>query len=197
MVDYATLAEVRSYGGFKTVDASNDALINTLITSVSRLIDKLTGRTFAPGDDTSCFIPFENVEGRDVFLGELDHPLLSVTTLKNGDGTTIASSEYLKLPRGASRFHTIRLKEASSVDWEDDDAGDGFIEIIGKWGWSTTVPEDVNLATIQSVAYIFKQKDTIENFERAQASGDGFILMPSMLPKLAFAVIEHYKKKAV
>lgn len=195
MTDYATLQEVRDYAIFTTTDADNDYLLGDLITRVSRLIDKLTGRTFAPDADTICYLPFEKIEGRDLFLGELDHPLLSVTTLKNGDGTTIASSEYLKLPRGASRFHTIRLKEVSDVDWEDDDDGDGFIEITGKWGYSLTVPEDVRLTTIEAVAYIFKQRSTIEESEKAQVSGDGLVLMPAMLPKRSLTVIDAYRKK--
>ncbi len=201
MVDYAALEEVRAYAVFKTQDEANDTLLEDLITQVSRLIDKLTGRTFAPDADTTYYVPFCKVEGRDLFLGEMDYPLLSVTTLKNGDGTTIASTEYLLLPRAhantAPRFNTIRLKETSDVDWEDDDDGDGFIEITGKWGWSLTVPEDVKLATIEAVAYVFKNRKTIENSERAQASGDGLLLMPSMLPKRTIAVIEAYKKKAV
>jgi hypothetical protein len=197
MVDYAELEEVKAYAVFKTVDEANDPLLESLITQVSRLIDTLTGRTFAPSGDSTYYLPYCNVEGRDIFLGELDHPLLSVTTLTNGDGTVIASSEYLLLPRGAQRFQTIRLKEASSVDWEDADAGDGYISIAGKWGWSLTVPEDVKMATIEATAFVFKNRRTIENSEKAQVSGDGLVLLPSMLPKRSLAVIEHYKKKAV
>jgi hypothetical protein len=201
MVDYAALEEVRAYAEFKTVDEANDTLIESLITQVSRLIDKLTGRTFAPSADATYYLPFCEVDGRDLYLGTLDHPLLSVTTLKNGDGTTIASTEYLLLPRAhantAPRFNTIRLKEVSDVDWEDNDDGDGYIEITGRWGWSLTVPEDVKMATIEAVAFVFKNRKTIENSERAQASGDGLLLMPSMLPKRTLVLIEQYKKKAV
>lgn len=197
MVDYATLAEVRAYGSFKSEDLGNDDLLEDLITRISRLMDKLTGRTFAPDADATFYLSIDAVEGRDLFLGELDYPLLSISSLKNGDGTTIASTEYLLLPRGAPRFHTIRLKEMSDVDWEDSANGDGFIEITGKWGWSTTVPEEIRLATIEAVAFIFKQRKTIEESERAQVSGDGVLLMPAMLPKRSWTLLEHYKKKAV
>lgn len=197
MTDYASLAEVRQYGVFKSSETVDNEMLEDLITRVSAMIDSLTGRTFAPSTDTTCYLPFSAVDGRDLFLGELNHSLLSVTTLKNGDGTTIAGTEYLLLPRGAARFHTIRLKEVSSVDWEDDDDGDGFIEITGKWGYSTTVPEDIKLATIEAVVYVYRQRVSIETAERAQVGGDGIILMPSMLPKRTLTVIQQYKKKAV
>lgn len=197
MVDYASLEEVRQYGNFKTVDEANDPLLEDLLTQVSRLIDTLTGRTFAPSADTTEYIPFEYVDGRDLFFGDKNHTLLSVTTLLNGDGTSIANTEYLLLPRGAARFHTIRLKEMSDVDWEEDADGDSFITITGKWGYSTTVPDDIKLATIQAVLYVFKQRKTIETSERAQVGGDGLVLMPSMLPKITLEVIKQYKKKAV
>lgn len=197
MVDYATKEDVRQYGKFNDGDVKHDELIESLITKVSRLIDTLTGRTFAPSADTIEYLDFCKVEGRDLFLGELNNPLLSVTTLKNGDGTTIASTEYLLIPRGSSRFHTIRLKEVSSVDWEESSNGDSFIEITGKWGYSTTVPEDIKLATIEATNYIFQQRQAVESAERAQVGADGIVLLPSMLPKRTLVVIESYKKKAV
>lgn len=197
MTDYASLEDVRQYGNFKTIDEANDPLLDSLIPQVSRLIDKLTGRSFAPSADMTQYVPFSEVEGRDLFLGCLNDPLLSITTLTNGDGTTIANTEYLLLPRGAERYHTIRLKEASDVDWEEDSDGDSFIAITGKWGYSTAVPDDINLATIQAVLFVFKQRKTIETSERAQVGGDGIVLMPSMLPKITLEVIKQYKKKAV
>ena len=193
MADYATLAEVRTFGVWNSQDLGDDSVLEDLISRVSALIDTLTGRTFAPSVDETKYFPFCDIDGRDLWLGNLNNPLLSVTSLTNGDGTTIASSEYLLLPRGAQRFHTIRLKEMSEIDWTEDADGDSFVSVTGKFGWTLAIPDDVKQGTIESVVYIAKQRRTIESSERPQVSADGLLMLPSMLPKRMLAIIEHYK----
>lgn len=195
MTEYAILEEVRAYAKIQEDDSAGLDVLQDLLGQVSRLIDTLTGRILVPAEDTEVFVDFCNIEGRDLWIGERNNPLLSITSLLNGNGTSIASSEYLLLPRGASRSHTIRLKEMSNVDWEEDPNGDSFIKITGKWGWSLTVPDDLRLETIEAIVYIYKQRDVIENSERAQVSPDGFVVLPAMLPKRTQLWIDKHKVK--
>lgn len=194
MVDYATLGMVRGYHSYESSDTDDDVEITKLITRVSAFIDRYTGRTFAPASDTTEHFEFEAVDGYDLFVGDKDNFLLSITTLLNGDGTSIASSEYFLLPRGASQYHTIRLKQASTISWQD--ATDGYIAVTGKWGWSTAIPADLEQACIESVLYILKGRKNISDYERPQVTNGGAMLLPKSLPKRALTILDWYRKKA-
>ena len=195
MVDYATLAQVRQYANYRVDDTDDDTEIGDLITRVSRRFDTITGRTFAPDADSTKYFRYEDhVKGYDLWLGDEDDQLLSVTTLTNADGNTIASSEYFLLPRNGSRYHTVRLKEASTYSWEDDT--DGYISIAGRWGWSSTVPDDLRLACIEAVVYILKGRKNIADYERPRISQDGTMLLPKSLPQRVWDTLTYYKKRS-
>lgn len=196
MVDYATLAEIRSYGRFDRADSGNDTLLEDLVTRVSRMIDKQTGYTFAPDADSTEYFQHDWHPalggGRDLFLGMKQNPLLSVSSITNGDGTSISTDDVFLLPRGADRFHTVRLKEASAADWETDT--DEWIAITGRWGYSLTVPDDIKQAAIEAVLHIFHNR-TDPQTERAQVSADGFVMTPADLPSRTRSIIQRYQKK--
>lgn len=211
MVNYATLTEVRAYNDYDDADTGEDAQIVALLPQVSRMIDRETGRTFAPDSDTTEYFTYEDDvlwfedfkftrrghprgAGRDLYVAHKDNFLLSVTSITNADGNSVASSEYFLLPHSAEQKHTIRLKEASTVAWEDDT--DGYIEVTGKWGWSASVPEDIKLATIEAILYILKGKRSQSDYDRPQVSPSGVMLLPKALPQRVLNMIAHYKKKA-
>ena len=87
----------------------------------------------------------------------LDKPLLSITTLTNGDstGTVITSTGYWLEPRNDPPYRAIRLRSGKS--WQFDD--DGEVSVDAPWGFSTTVPADIQQATLRQATYLYRQRD--------------------------------------
>ena len=199
MVDYATRDEVRAYNQFRDTDTNNDSLLDDLITDVSRIIDNWTGRVFAPDTDSIKYFDilkqkyYDPKCPRDLSLH--NEQLLSVTSITNADGSSIATSDVIELPRDTERKHTLRIKSTSTASWVSDP--DGEIAIDGRWGYSATVPEDVKRACIEAVCFIFQQRGTQSDTLRTSTiiSPDGAIIRPEALPPRFFQLLKHFKRK--
>lgn len=137
---YASLLEYQNYvtarGQTITTDATDDAVIESLLRSVSRFVDEQTGRYFFPRVETRYYdVP--DGTALDVRSLVVDGDLLEVITLVNGDGVTIASSEYTLRPRNQSPYLYIRLKDSSTYYWASNSASDlhDVIAVTGIWGF--------------------------------------------------------------
>jgi hypothetical protein len=137
---YATLAEYKSYvtsrGQTVADDTADDAVIETLLKSVSRFFDTQTGRRFYPFIQTRYFdVP--NIYSSDPRSIEMDTDLLEVLEITNGDGVVIPSTEYTVQPRNQSPYSRIRLLSTSSYAWRSNSAGETFdvISVNGIWGF--------------------------------------------------------------
>lgn len=198
--DYATLDEVREFGVFAAADTANDTMLTNLITRTSALIDTKCGREIVPSADATHYfspedIAVDNLDG-GIKIGDLmlDETLVSITSLTNGDGTAIAGTEYFLLPRSYERKSYIRMKEASTVSWDFDT--DGYIAVVGKWGYTLTIPEDVRQACIEMVLYCFHRRgDNIMVTDRPQQSMDGTRFLPAAWTLYGKEVYEFYRKR--
>ncbi len=198
--DYCTLDDVRAFGKFKAETTQYDDLLDDLIDRVSALISNKCGRVFAPDADETHYFTQDDIADCDyesgIKIGDLmlDDTLLSVTTLTNGDGTSIAGTEYFLMPRSYARKSYIRIKEASEVGWEFDT--DGYIAVAGKWGYSATVPEDVKQAAIEMVLYCYHRAgDSLMQTDRPQQSMDGTRFLPIAWTMFGKEVYEYYRRR--
>lgn len=147
--EYCTLTNFKTYGRIDSTDTADDTFISGLIESVSRGIDSFTGRKFFSHIETRHYdVPDYNIstqtapgylQGRVLFL---DDDILSVSTLTNGDGTTIAASEFQLLPLNEGGKRQIRIKPSSSVTFETDSSGnwEGALAVAGVWGYVSGSP---------------------------------------------------------
>lgn len=150
---YCTAAELKARLDIATADTVDDGALDILINAASRMIDQHTGRRFYATTETRYFnVP----EGRDLWL---DQDLLSVTTLTNGDGTTLANTTYKLLPLNDTPKFAIHL--LPGYYWTEDAAGNDFgvISIAGSWGYAATAPESVHEACLLQAARFFKRRD--------------------------------------
>lgn len=91
------------------------------------------------------------VHGREL---QLDIPLLTVTSVTDGDGTTVATGHYRLTPRNGPRYTGITL--LSSYYWQISDVDDE-ITVVGKFGYSLTTPTPVKEAALMLAGWIFKR----------------------------------------
>jgi hypothetical protein len=131
---YCTLSELRTFTAPQdtSVDAVDDAVLESLIEGASRLIDDLTGRKYYPRVETHYFSHPENTESRLLFF---DDDLLAVSSVLNGDDVAITA--YNLLPKNVSPKYGLLLKETSGVSWQLDSSGNSefVIEVSGTWGF--------------------------------------------------------------
>lgn len=110
-----------------------EQLIDTLLLQAQAFIELKTGRSFEAVTQTRLFLSTAQVY-HDPKLLMLDSEVLTVSSLINGNGDTIAADQYLLWPLNAPRKYGIRLKSNTSWNFGSDDA----VSVTGAWGYMAT-----------------------------------------------------------
>src|SRR5688572_14878595 len=156
MADYTSVAAVKTY--LHITGTSDDSLLADLVKRASRLIDDHCGRWFDARTETRYYDALgSHMTGRLLLL---DADLLSVTSVVNGDGATIPSSEYILRPVNWPPYFGIALKHASNTRWTYTTSPENAIAVTGSWGFSTIIPEPVVHAAIRLATWLYRQRDT-------------------------------------
>jgi hypothetical protein len=144
---YATLSEYKNYvtdraGNTPVTNQTDDGVIDQILEQASRYIDSKTGRWFFPSIETRHYdIPGQpGGYARDLYT---DADLLEVISFLNGDGTTIASTEYNVLPKNESPKWLLQLKQLSAIVWELDSDGEYeyVLDLLAVWGYHNRYAE--------------------------------------------------------
>lgn len=189
---YCSVANLKEYLGITT--STDDGLLTDLIASADRIIDTDTGRTFeAIEDSTHYFDAYADVEGDTLYL---DTDLCEITSITNGDGTSISVSHYVTEPRNRTPYFAIKLKASSSKQWVAASNGDreNAITVVGKWAYSASAPDDIVQASKRLAAYLYRQKDNANDLDRAIVAGNSTVL-PSSLPSDLKQILRAYRKR--
>lgn len=166
---YLTTEEARTYVGLNQ-SANTEDVLDDVVTSVSRLIDRHTGRHFY--QQTATARTFDTEDGYCVKFGPFND-LVSVTTVKvdaNEDGafeTTLSGSAFQllnlqgKVPPSAPvqwPSEQLVMLGGQTLPYLSTTGRRGLIEITGTWGWPA-VPAEVKQACRIIVAEVFKLKE--------------------------------------
>lgn len=153
---YVTLDDVREYAGYIAGDTADDAVIQSLIPRAERAIEKHTGNVFeVEAVSTRVF------DWTDSYMLYFDQYLASTSDLvvTNGDGNTVASSNFITLPRNYRPIYGLELKLETDVVWEYTNSPQGAISIEGYWGYAQSPPDDIKLACIQLIVHWVRMQD--------------------------------------
>ena len=189
---YATLDEYKGFGDVDSTDANDDAAIEKIIEGVSRYIDLKTQRTFYARTETRKYnLPSDG--GREL---ELDDDLLTITTLSNGDGVAIASSDYNLIPINETPKSAIRLKQTSTVFWTLDSDGNSefVIDVAGTWGYMTNHTDDIREACLMITQSFVKRRFGTNVSGQVKITAAGIVITPQDVPSAAADIINIYKK---
>jgi hypothetical protein len=145
---YATLAEFKAYATARgqqsniTIDAADDAVIDEILSGVSRYFDDECHRTFYPRFETRYFsVPVYTNSPRKLFL---DDDLLQETSIINGDTTDISAltdslghKVYNLLPKNYEPKFCIELVGPTYIFWIFNSIGSiqYVISVTGWWGF--------------------------------------------------------------
>ena len=189
MADYCTVAEVKAL--LNANESGDDTLLATLVTRASAMVDSYTRRTFAERSETKYYTPYEDTDGRTLLLGD---DLLSITTLTNGDGTTIATTDYVLRPANSLPAWGIRLKASSGISWTYEDAPEDAISVAGTWGYCTEAnrPADITQATARLALWLYRQREA--PFSKVGNALTGEYEVPIALPDDIRAILSRYRR---
>jgi len=164
---YCTLADVKAYLGI--TETTDDALIENAIVTAKQAIDHYTHKVFDVTVDTTKYFSSntDSISGRSLLLGR--HLLATAPTKVSVGGLDVTSAIKVY---GDAPYWSLILSGASGFSWRDsgDVDPEEAIEILGKWGYSTVAPSDVQGAAVIWASHLYQIKD---------ASPDGTLTMNS------------------
>lgn len=216
---YATLADFTAMlnpsGSFPAYSgsAADNGFIEDLITDSSRLIDQVTNRTFfmTGGSSGSAAVtqyydtPTERLSGETRPNLWLVDDCLYISSVTNGDGTVIPSTEYVTQPYNSIHKTNIALRGSSSYYWQRDTAGDleRAIQVAGGWGYvdraatdplSLEIVENTRRACLIIAASLYRKRTGVSLEGIAQVTAAGVVVTPGGIPKDAWELIKNYSR---
>lgn len=164
MADYVSATDVKTELADGNFGLDYDDILEALVTRASRAIDRLTGRedsAYAVGSDTTRY--FTPTCADKLWIGELAAAPTSVSVSTTGsvsNYTALVAADYLLWPYNA-------LLEGRPYRRIDLDTVNGHygawyafpkaVKVVGKFGYSTTVPGVVYQATLVQTVRWFKR----------------------------------------
>jgi hypothetical protein len=191
-VTYATVTQLKSWLDISSAD--DDALLSDLIDRAQGWIESHTSRVFEVAEDESKTFDYArhvDYDGSVLFFGDLD--CAAITSITNGDGTTISAAQFLTLPRNLTPIHAVELRQTSGVLFVDSDD----ITVVGRWGYSVTPPDVITHATIRLAAWLYRQRDTGMDADRAMVDAHGFTSYPAAMPRDVYQMLVPYRRSVV
>ncbi len=181
---YIDLETLKTYIG--TEKSGDNYLLAACLDRAIAVFDSHFDHRFEASTETRYY------RGIDIYQGALwlDSPLLTVTTLTNGDaaGTVIDAADYWLQPRNESPYWLIELKSGGDTAYFAFDT-DGEVSVTGTWGYTTIAPDDVVQAVIRLSAYFYRQKDS-QIFETTAVPELGILTIPAGVPQDVKMMIE-------
>ncbi len=187
MTDYCTANDIAQ--ALNIAGVQDDGWLTTLAASASAWVDvhcAVPAGGFAVATDGTRRFDTCALEDGELLL---DVPLVSLTSLTNGDGTSIDTATVRLQPINGPHYWSIRmLSTGPGWQWVQD----GLFVVTGKWGWSATVPTPVKEATIMLAAWMYKRyqaalQDAANNVEIGQ------MMYSERMPKQVVALLAPFR----
>lgn len=134
--------------------------IRNLVLAASRWVDRyytLVDDAFAQESTATRYFDVGRQKGSVL---RLDMPILSLTSITNGDGSAVTLGNVLLLPRNDLPATSLRLVTGSWIASYTDE-----IEVTGYWGYSSAVPDVIREATAMLTVWMINEYQTRRGVE--------------------------------
>jgi hypothetical protein len=200
---YATLTEIKAYMSIS--DNTDNDLLENLVESASRSIDRIANRRFYL-DATASARLYRAYSDIFVYVDDIGSTTdLVVKTDSNGNGsyakTLTLNQDYILDPLTApslSRPYTQLTMVSNTETWPifpglTQNGLRPGVQVTAKWGWPS-VPNDINMACLILTADLYKRKDAPGGI---LGLGDLGVVRMSPLGRDVTAMVRAYKKEVV
>ena len=200
---YATLTEIKAYMSIS--DNTDNDLLENLVESASRSIDRIANRRFYL-DATASARLYRAYSDIFVYVDDIGSTTdLVVKTDSNGNGsyakTLTLNQDYILDPLTApslSRPYTQLTMVSNTETWPifpglTQNGLRPGVQVTAKWGWPS-VPDDINMACLILTADLYKRKDAPGGI---LGLGDLGVVRMSPIGRDVTAMVRAYKKEVV
>lgn len=194
---YTEVANVKEY--LEISSSELDDLIEKCVDATTDLINHYCGQKFESHgqgqnntEATRYFHAIDDVvEEKTMLL--LDEPLALITSVVNGDGTTLTSNQYVTQPYTDPPYYALILIDGTT--WQYVNTPYKAIAVTGHWAYSTTTPEEIAFAATELAAYLFQKRQSNMDSDRAIVSDDGLLLTPDGIPRHILFKLNAFKRR--
>ncbi len=202
---YATLTEIKNFLSIPVGDTADDALLEGLVESASRSIDRIANRRFYLDSVASArlYRAYSDVFVYTDDIGSTSGLVVAIDEAGNGTYTTTLTlnQDFILDPLTAAaknRPWTQLTMVTSSQSWPIFPGlfGNGLrpgVQITAKWGWPS-VPDDITSACLILTADLYKRKDAPGGI---LGLGDLGAIRMSPLGRDVTAMVRAYKKETL
>jgi Phage gp6-like head-tail connector protein len=200
---YATLTQIKGYMSIS--DNTDNDLLEDLIESASRSIDRIANRRFYLDSVASARL-YRAYSDIFVYIDDLGTTTdLVVKTDSNGNGsyakTLTLNQDYILDPLTApslSRPYTQLTMVSNTETWPifpglTQNGLRPGVQVTARWGWPS-VPDDINMACLILTADLYKRKDAPGGI---LGLGDLGVVRMSPIGRDVTAMVRAYKKEVV
>lgn len=197
---YITASDLKNY--MKISGNSDDTQLGLFADRAQHVIEEYTHRVFewAGAGTVKKFTPLSYLDGGDL----LDVMTLSMglsefyelTSITNGDGTAISTSDVVLLPGNITPKYAIRIKSSANVTWTYSTTIEESISVTAKWAYSATAPADIVQAALRIGAYLYRQRDGTPDSDRPIVSADGVVLSAPKIPSDVKELLRPYVRRS-
>jgi hypothetical protein len=200
---YATLAEIKAYMSIS--DTTDDSLLENLVESASRSIDRIANRRFYL-DATASARLYRAYSNIFVFVDDIGTTSnLVVKTDEDGNGTysktLTLNTDFILDPltsQSLNRPFTQLTMVSNTESWPifPGLTSNGLrpgVQVTARWGWPS-VPDDLNMACLILTADLYKRKDAPGGI---LGLGDLGVVRMSPIGRDVTAMVRAYKKEVI
>jgi len=200
---YATLAEIKAYMSIS--DTTDDSLLENLVESASRSIDRIANRRFYL-DATASARLYRAYSNVFVFVDDIGTTSsLVVKTDEDGNGTysktLTLNTDFILDPltsQSLNRPFTQLTMVSNTESWPifPGLTSNGLrpgVQVTARWGWPS-VPDDLNMACLILTADLYKRKDAPGGI---LGLGDLGVVRMSPIGRDVTAMVRAYKKEVI
>lgn len=202
---YITTAQLKSYLGITV--STDDTELGYISDRVTAAIDSYCHRHFEPesahgpaASHTHYFTPMLETQGGDLldwYTLNLNHDLAELTSITNGDGTSISVNDVVLLPLNVTPTNMIRIKSASGKFWTWNGSPEGAVQVAGKWSYSLDVPADVKAAALRWGAHLYRLRTGATSVPAdITISADGSAFASNRIPSDVAQLLRPYIRRS-
>jgi hypothetical protein len=200
---YATLTEIKNYMSIS--DTTDDSLLEDLVESASRSIDRIANRRFYLDTSASArlYRAYSNIFVFVDDIGSTTNLVVAIDSAGNGtySKTLALNTDYILDPltsQSLNRPYTQLTMVSNTESWPifPGISQNGLrpgVQVTAKWGWPS-VPSDINMACLILTADLYKRKDAPGGI---LGLGDLGVVRMSPIGRDVTAMVRAYKKEVL
>lgn len=201
---YINATSLKAY--MKVTSSDDDTQFTLAADRAQHIIEEYTNRVFeAPADTTRYYTPIVDrsyygmgYDGSliDAYTLDLRWDLCQLTSITNGDGTSIPTNQVVFQPLNVIPTNYLHIKTSSGYYWNYTGSPEGSVAVTGRFAYSITAPANIVAAALRIGAYLYRQRDGTPDTDRPIVSADGVVLAAPRIPADVAEMLRSYKRRS-